>query len=498
MSVTTIDPARSRGGGWDWLDERSELVRWALPAILVIAGLNFFWQLGSSSYFIDEAFSVLHSAPALGTILHQVGKTETTPWTYFVFLHGWLRLTGTEAEWVTRLPSAVAGIGLVWATYWMAEAFVTRLEALAAAALCALSPLILSYAQETRVYIFLLLALTICVGAIVRAGRGGERQTPLLILGGAAGVVAIWFHYTAVSVLLPLAVWVGMRRTLSVRQRIAFIAACVIAFVAVTPLLLEQYGVFPNGGAIKGAINLNNAVAVIGTPFGTRVGAPVSVRSVVGALVVLCAVFSLVYWRQKPLRERWLLVALGVFGVLGLFALDLSGKHILITRYTVVTAPFLVTLIAAACFRLPRPGGVALATAALAVAVAGTVDDHSTSGFYAPTRPVVEYIRAHERPGDILLSPEVPLTDTPIFYYDIRRLRPKLELLGIHDPRIPMVFRQYKRIWIIVWPRKATEASVLAKVRRLLPRQHFRASEVHLWTTSIPLGALLATPVRST
>ncbi len=330
----------------------------------------------------------------------------------------------------------------------------------------------------------------------MRAGHAAERRTPLLVLGAASAVVAIWLHYTAVSVLLPLAVWVGMRKTLSPRQRIAFIAACVIAFAAVTPLLLQQFSIFPNGGAIKGAINLNNVVSVIGTPFGTRVGAPVSVRSVAGALVVLWAVLSLVIWRQKPLTERWLLVALGVFGVLGLFVLDLTGKHILITRYTVVTAPFLLTLIAAACFRLPAPGGASLAIAAVAVAIAGTVDDHSTSGFYAPTRPVVEYIRSRERPGDIILSPEIPLTDTPIFYYDIRKLRPKLELLGIHDPRIPMVFRQHKRIWLIVWPRKATDASVLAKLRRQLPHQHFRTSEIHFWSTSIPLAVLLATPVR--
>jgi hypothetical protein len=42
-----------------------------------VAGLNFFWQLGSSSYFTDEAFSVLHSLPSLDRLIHLVNTTET-------------------------------------------------------------------------------------------------------------------------------------------------------------------------------------------------------------------------------------------------------------------------------------------------------------------------------------------------------------------------------------------------------------------------------------
>ncbi len=494
MSATTIFGARGRGADRDWLGERSELVRWALPAVLALAGLNFFWQLGSSSYFIDEAFSVLHSSPDLGSIFHSVAHTETTPYTYFLLLHVWLKLTGSETEWVTRLPSAVAGIGLVWAVYWMAKAFVGPVESLAAAALCALSPLILSYAQETRVYIFLVLALTISVAATVRAGRRMERQTRLLILGAAAAAFAIWLHYTAISVIVPLMVWVATRSTLSPRKRTAFVAACVLAFAVVTPLLLYQYGIFPNGGEIAGAINWDNTVSVIATPFAARLGTPADLRTITGAVVVLCALLALIVWRKEPLRERGLLIALGAVGVVGVFLLDLTGKHILITRYTVVVAPFLITAIAAACFRLPRAAGAALAVAAVAVSIAGLVDDHSESGFYAPVRPAVEYIAARERPSDFMLSPGFPLTDTPIFYYDIRRMRPKLHFLGINDPAQHVVFRRYKRIWIIDNPPKGTLTSALAKVGPVLRKYHYRASDPHVWSTSIALGVMLATP----
>ena len=165
--------------------------------ILLGAAGNFLWQLGSSSYFTDEAFSVMHSLPSFGTMFSRVAHTETTPWTYFLFLHEWLIRTGTQAEWVTRLPSAMAGVALVGAVYWMAGAFVGRRVALGAAALCAISPLIQCYAQETRVYVFVMLAAVLSVGATVRACHRPEGRTRLLILGAASAVFAMWLHYTA-------------------------------------------------------------------------------------------------------------------------------------------------------------------------------------------------------------------------------------------------------------------------------------------------------------
>src|SRR5436305_11641260 len=307
MSATTVSRSRVSESPHGWSDARSIAGRLALPAILLLAAANFFWQLGSSSYFVDEAFSVMHSLPAIHTLFHQVAHTETTPYTYFLFLHEWMIRTGSQAEWVTRLPSAAAGVGLVGAVYWMARAFVTRWVALAAAALCAISPLIQSYAQETRVYIFLLLALVIMVGATVRACQRVEGRTGLLTLGAVTAFLAMWLHYTAIAVILPLAVWVATRSALSRRARGAFIAVCVLGVGTVMPLLLEQYSIFPNGGAINGQINWNNAISVIGTPLGARVGTPVSVRTVFGAVVVLVAFAPLVLGRRRPGAERGLL-----------------------------------------------------------------------------------------------------------------------------------------------------------------------------------------------
>jgi hypothetical protein len=217
---------------------------------------------------------------------------------------------------------------------------------------------------------------------------------------------------------------------------------------------------------------------------------------VAGALLVLGSVAALLVSYRRPIRERGLLVCLGVVGVIGLFFLDLLGKHILITRYTVVAAPFLATMIAAACAQLPRVAAGTLAAGAVAVSVAGLVDNHSRSGFWPPVKQAIEYIAPHQRPGDFMLAPGFPLADTTIFYYvtHTHLLRPKIHFFGLKDPGIPDAFRRYKRIWIIDNPPKATRAAAVGAVQRLLHKYHFRATAVHVYRTSLTLGVMLAVP----
>jgi hypothetical protein len=211
------------------------------------------------------------------------------------------------------------------------------------------------------------------------------------------------------------------------------------------------------------------------------------------------ALAALLFWRRRPVGERGLLVALAVVGVLAIFLLDLTGKHIMITRYTVVTAPFLLTAIAAAFTQLPRVGAAALAAAVVAVSAAGLLDNHSRSEFYPPVKEAIEYIAPREHPGDFLLAPGIPVTDTPIFYYvtHTHLLKPKLHFFGLHDPGIPDAFRRYKRIWIIDNPRQATPTAAVGFVRRLLRRYHFRLVDVRVYNTSLALGLLLTVPDKA-
>jgi hypothetical protein len=144
--------------------------------------------------------------------------------------------------------------------------------------------------------------------------------------------------------------------------------------------------------------------------------------------------------------------------------------------------------------------GGTLAASAVAVSVAGTVDNHSRSGFWPPVKQAIEYVAPREQPGDFLLSPGFALTDVPIFYYvtHTHLIRPKIHFFGLKDPGIRDAFRRHKRIWIIDNPRSAaTPAAAVRAVQPLLRKYHFRATDVRVYRTSINLGVMLAVPDKT-
>jgi hypothetical protein len=44
------------------------------------------------------------------------------------------------------------------------------------------------------------------------------------------------------------------------------------------------------------------------------------------------------------------------------------------------------------------------------------LSEHRPTGFYPPAREVIDYVAPREHPGDFMLTPGPPLTDTPIFF----------------------------------------------------------------------------------
>jgi len=99
---------------------RARLWPLALPAVIAVAAANFLWQLGSSSYFVDEVQSVDVATRPLGGVLHATATLEVSPPAYFYFEHEWLGHLGSLSEWAARLPSAICGILLAGPVWWLA------------------------------------------------------------------------------------------------------------------------------------------------------------------------------------------------------------------------------------------------------------------------------------------------------------------------------------------------------------------------------------------
>ncbi len=381
-----------------------------LLGLMALAAVHFGLGIGEGSFFVDEVYSVEIGQRSLGAIDDGVRLTERIPPLHYFGLHEWMGHVGSVSEAGARSSSVIAGVLLVGAVFWMACAFVSRDQALIAAGLCAASPLVLQYAQQARAYVWVMLAVTVAVGATVRGGRW-------LWIGAVAAVAALWLHYMALLVIVPLCVWLVRERG---RGALGYVLACVLAQAALVPLMLDQFGRDGGtGGLTDVAFSVSSAGRVLGAPFDGRWASGLDWPQLVGAVATVAAVALI--WRQSRL-----LAVLAATAPLALVAAAVVGSDLLLSRYATVAAPMMLVALAAA----PRPV-LALAVAAIA---GGLVLSHGGSGRYAPLREAITVIEDDYEPGDAIVLDPNPAITVPAEHYIARLLSPRPELRPVGAP----------------------------------------------------------------
>jgi mannosyltransferase len=376
----------------------------ALAGVLTSATVLFLYKLGASSFFLDEVFTWYTVRGDLSELHTRLLDQEVAPPLYYLFLHGWVVLTGAESEAALRLPSALAGVALVAAVYWLGSLIAGRRAGLVSAGLATVSPIVLLYAQQTRSYIFAMLAVTIAAAAAIEAVRG--RSTRWLILAGAASAAGILTHYTAVLAVVPITAWVLMQDAFRLRTRLLFIAAVSAPLLAVSPLLVEQMGKGHHDWTEQfGRLDLINMLRIIGTPFDGRAADISTPLRQVGAVIVVDAIALLALaHRMRAIRERWLIAAAALGPIVVVLLTSALVHPVAITRYTAVAAPFVLIAIGAAAVNAPRILGAVLVTATLALSIAGVVAAERPSGYYPDTRATIAAAAQNWHKGDFIVS----------------------------------------------------------------------------------------------
>ncbi len=468
---------------------RDRAVKGALGAILLLGAANFVWQLGAINYFADEVLSIWNTTPSLSHVIAQVNRTESNPWTYFVLLHEWLGHTGAGREWSTRLPSVLAGIALIAAVFWLARALLPRAAALGAAALTAISPLVLQYAQQVRMYVFVMLAVTLAAGAAIRAPGQPERRKRLLVLGSVASVAALWLHYFAVLVIGPLCVWVAVQHSLTRRQRIAFLATSMVAELLTLPVFIEQSH---NTGGLHGIadLSLTNVLYVLGSPFGGRFNSPTWLQVAGAAVVVLACV-------RLASADRGLLAALALVPVALLIAIGIGGKPVVSTRYSSVGVTLIIVAVAAAVATLPKTGALLASLVTVFLATYGTLISHSKPGFYPESEQIMAYISRHRQPADSVAFGLRQGIQWPFEYYGTREMHPPPSYIEPGDLKhLDQAFRRRQRVWLITQapPRHYTRSMLIRSGTLFVQSYGYRVADARSWTTAFSYIASLAVP----
>jgi mannosyltransferase len=177
-----------------------------LAILLVALGLRLD-RLDAQSLWNDEGTSVAVAQRDLATIARDAAG-DIHPPLYYWLLAGWVRLAGSS-EFSVRSLSALLGVALVALIYSLGRLLRPTgapWTASMAAALAAMHPFLVVYAQEARMYTFLALWAALAFYAALRwlAARPGERSLAWALAYLFAAAAGLYTHYAFPLVLVAV------------------------------------------------------------------------------------------------------------------------------------------------------------------------------------------------------------------------------------------------------------------------------------------------------
>lgn len=331
----------------------------------------------------DEPFTVERAAGELSAVLSSIRTTESTPPLYYYLAWGWERIFG-DGETGMRLLPALLGTLLVPATWAAARVTLPARSALIAAALVALSPLLVWYSQEARPYALFALLATLGFLFFVRTLRRAPGVPPSrdLVLWSLLSLAAVLTHYFAIFAVGAQALWLFFERT-DIRGRVAAAAlAPALVGVALLPLLREQQENVPRAWTDSFTLSDQLRGSVQELAVGLRWTWLVQ-RPGVLAILGLGAAALVLLVRRGTRAERSAAVPAGVVAVVvlgGPVLASLVGANLVASRNAIAAWP-LAAIVAGAGLgvlgarRIGAALAVALCVVLLAIDVAVPLDE---------------------------------------------------------------------------------------------------------------------------
>jgi mannosyltransferase len=226
------------------------LLTWVTGLIVFGVALGFdLYRLGAPSIWFDEAFSVELARQPLPVMWHIIWGPEPNMELYYLFLHGWLGLTGLfgwlPTEFVVRLPSTIFAALASVMVYLLGRRYMGMAAGIAGAGLFSLSFPQLTYAQQTRAYSLQLLLLCIAwfaLFAILSQEKNARRWWACFILASTLAIYAQLFSalilFSQLVAFAGLLVLPGSWRLRARRNFIGFLVSLGVTGVLCIPMWL--------------------------------------------------------------------------------------------------------------------------------------------------------------------------------------------------------------------------------------------------------------------
>jgi hypothetical protein len=292
--------------------------RWVLSAaaLIVMAGAAIRLAALSTSIWFDESVTVNDVSGSFGQMLHRVVNHEASPPFYFVCLWIWRHLVGDTAADLRAL-SVLAGTMTIALAYYVARRRIGPRAGLILATAVAVSPVLVYYSTEMRMYGVLVLITGIGFEAFLRASESPNRRN--LSVWAIASLLALWTQYYAALAVAPQAMWLvalGWKHRSRARATLAAVGGVALAGLPLTYLIAYQgHRAWAYGARLLSSVwqRIPLSIHDTGTTFGslaqdTTVGPGGPARAALSALIVLIglAVAFLLLHRPELIRGQLL------------------------------------------------------------------------------------------------------------------------------------------------------------------------------------------------
>jgi 4-amino-4-deoxy-L-arabinose transferase-like glycosyltransferase len=307
-----------------------------LALILVVAGFLRFYRIDAQSLWNDEGNSARLAERSIHLIL-EGARGDIHPPGYYLALHYWRALLG-QSEAALRGLSALSSVALALFTFQVSRRlFDDDVTGLVAAALVAINPFEVYYAQEARMYAMLSLWAMASTWALLawwqtrdQQRRGARWPWLAYVLTATAGLYthyAFPFVMLAQSLSVGIWLWITRRREGTPRHLLSWILAQVAVVMLYLPWLSTAWHQVTSWSPPREAYRLPTALA--DTWRLLNFGQTIPTRVVTGGLIAagafaLSSLLPLAEETNKRRAERlsyplrWGLLALLILVPLGL------------------------------------------------------------------------------------------------------------------------------------------------------------------------------------
>ncbi len=466
----------------------NQLKTFLLLFLIIIIGFSLRWyDLGTESLWIDEAFSVHHAElPSISENIKQVILTEGAPPGYYILLHGWITLFG-NSEIAVRSLSVLFGVFSIIVLFFLVRLFFSEGVALLSSLFLATSMLQILLSQEARLYsLFTFLTIFATYILAIIFIRMKQNETAIFWWGLYCLVIALAFYVNYVAFVLVLFYFMFLFiqwRKLSVYFRYIFILIHGVLFALAMGLyyfsgnvLIQQF--------FSLNIGLTNSLISKHLPsFLAQLGLFFYALPFILFFIVIFLVF--IAWKKKSrfvnfnLSDTWFFSFVSLWGVLyiylclhtlTLFDIPLTQNPItqsyFLIRHSFFLVPLLYVYVAyKICTMRQKIFAVAVIVAILLVnIIALSVYYQQTTK--APWREAMDYIQENSSHSPLLLLDKGSFSNEFLLNYyfnssftliKLTFSEEKRKLIKMGDEEVWQAIQGKEDFWLILYKNVSTK-----------------------------------------